>query len=666
MKYLLIDGQNLLYRAHFTKKLTDKKGNTVSGIFGVMRMTMNLLKKFSPDVCIVCWDLGRSKERLKLYPEYKANRDARDPQIKKDISRQAKICQSIFSNLPIRQVVVEGVEADDTIGILCEKLKGQKIVVSNDLDFVQLIGKKVSLYNPKREKLMTVGNVEKIIGFPVKHYVLWKCMVGDSCLCGETRIKLLSGGSIKIQDMNDSSGYWVYSFDVDNMKIVPAKATMSKLTRHVKTLYRVWFDNNKFVDCTSNHPFLMSDGKGYVCAENLSVGDSILPIYTRKAKRSYAYGSYEEVNQKFAVGRKWQLTHKMVAEHFTECSKRKRTIHHIDGNMSNNEPDNLVYVSDSEHMKIHNSVNDYSNVRKKWDDKVYKEKMRKCASTIGKRTGKANITKYNRSKKKLEEQSKRLKGLAEAGKHPFQRDDVRLASSKRYREIGLRLAREGKNVFQRDGFHKKLNSDPNIKIGQARGKIHKVYKLMLEHGLDPTDWKTSRDFLIGIGVVRKNCVKNPLRYFDTFDDIKLHNHTVTKIELLQNEKLIPVYDICVDKFNNFALESGVFVHNSDNIKGIKGVGEKTATKIILERLNGGPKRSITPEEQSILDRNKHLITIGALTTKKQMSLIKKMFISEKNKKPNVNSVRAQFAKLGFKSLYYNFDEWKRPLRKLKC
>jgi deoxycytidine triphosphate deaminase len=41
------------------------------------------------------------------------------------------------------------------------------------------------------------------------------------------------------------------------------------------------------------------------------------------------------------------------------------------------------------------------------------------------------------------------------------------------------------------------------------------------------------------------------------------NHSVVKIEFVEHEKPVPVFDITVDEHHNFALSAGVFVHNCD-------------------------------------------------------------------------------------------------------
>jgi len=182
MKHLIIDANNLLYRAHFVSKLTDEKGNRVSGIFNSIRMVQNLMRKFKPDSVVVVWDKGKSRARLAIFPEYKSQRDKnRKEQDVIDLQKQRLMLQKIFDYLPVKQVQLEGVEADDIIGWLVrEKLKGKKIIVSNDTDFIQLVDKKVNLFLPNKANLLTPLNVDKHLGFPAKHYVLWKSMVGDN------------------------------------------------------------------------------------------------------------------------------------------------------------------------------------------------------------------------------------------------------------------------------------------------------------------------------------------------------------------------------------------------------------------------------------------------------------------------------------------------------
>ena len=196
-KTLLIDANNLLYRAHHVSKLTNKKGERVSGAFNSMRMVSNLMKKFRPDRVVVAWDLGKSKSRLAIYPDYKQQRDKnRKEEDKIAIAKNKLILKKVFDHLPVEQIEVQDVEADDILWYLNEKIKGKKIIVSNDSDFLQLVDKKTSLFMPQAKPLWTKWdkkkkvvaksmvitpiNVDKFLGFPRKFYILWKSLVGDS------------------------------------------------------------------------------------------------------------------------------------------------------------------------------------------------------------------------------------------------------------------------------------------------------------------------------------------------------------------------------------------------------------------------------------------------------------------------------------------------------
>lgn len=178
---LIIDGSNLIYRAFHTNNLKNKKGERIGGAFGAVKMTLNLLKKFNPDICVMAWDAGRSPARLAKYPEYKAQREKqRKPEDVIDIKNNIKVCQEIFKHLPVRQIVVQDMEGDDIIGYLCCKLKGKKIIVSNDHDFIQLVKEDTSVFLPTVIKTITLENAQDFLGVPVDKYLIYKAIVGDT------------------------------------------------------------------------------------------------------------------------------------------------------------------------------------------------------------------------------------------------------------------------------------------------------------------------------------------------------------------------------------------------------------------------------------------------------------------------------------------------------
>jgi len=96
--------------------------------------------------------------------------------------------------------------------------------------------------------------------------------------------------------------------------------------------------------------------------------------------------------------------------------------------------------------------------------------------------------------------------------------------------------------------------------------------------------------------------------------------------------------------------------SSDNIKGIKGIGPKKANAIIINKSKYKKKLPINSEELEILNRNKYLISIGALLDDGYKDIIRNKYISEKYKTDfNYNKVEMIFKKLRFKTLLYDFD-----------
>ena len=182
--------------------MVDREGNKVSGIFNFSKMLNVLLVRFKPENCIVAWDVGKSI-RHKLYPEYKQGR--RSNHTKEDIQNiawQMNYCKRILKFLPVKQVGVDNVEADDVIGYLVGKLTGHKVIVSNDFDFIQLIDGKVSQYIPKRAITLTKSSVDAFLGFNHKNFLTYKCIMGDS----SDNIKGISGmGKVRTTNFMQSN-----------------------------------------------------------------------------------------------------------------------------------------------------------------------------------------------------------------------------------------------------------------------------------------------------------------------------------------------------------------------------------------------------------------------------------------------------------------------------
>ena len=191
-KVLIIDFMNMFLRHYVVNCSCDVNGEPTGGVIGFFNDINRLIAMFSPCKVVVCFDgkYGR-KRRLKMFDGYKAGRKSaglnrqyfEDSEIdrKENKHKQIEILKNLFLNMPFHCIDVETCEADDSIAYICEqKLLGmQKIVVSVDKDFLQLLSDEVSVYNPIRKKMLTVDNINEDYTVSIKNFIIYKALLGD-------------------------------------------------------------------------------------------------------------------------------------------------------------------------------------------------------------------------------------------------------------------------------------------------------------------------------------------------------------------------------------------------------------------------------------------------------------------------------------------------------
>jgi DNA polymerase-1 len=131
----------------------------------------------------VIWDGGRSEARVALHPEYK--RTVRREHVKErfeadDIWENIEGTQRLLRYLGIPQVKLYGVEADDLICMLADKMD-DVVIVSTDKDFYQLIDRNISVFDPMKAVLITEKNFSQVVGLPLTpaEYLEYHILLGD-------------------------------------------------------------------------------------------------------------------------------------------------------------------------------------------------------------------------------------------------------------------------------------------------------------------------------------------------------------------------------------------------------------------------------------------------------------------------------------------------------
>jgi len=117
-----------------------------------------------------------SKERrVSLDNRYKATRNSRPPEAYEEFNKMVSMVTAAFRSVGACSVVNDGVEGDDVLAYLCEKLDGKKIILTNDGDMAALLGPDVTMI--RKGELIEDNPIGP---FNVKFIRLYKTLVGDS------------------------------------------------------------------------------------------------------------------------------------------------------------------------------------------------------------------------------------------------------------------------------------------------------------------------------------------------------------------------------------------------------------------------------------------------------------------------------------------------------
>lgn len=189
-----------------------------------------------------------------------------------------------------------------------------------------------------------------------------------ACISLNSLIPLLNGSSktLKqlIEDHKNNVQNWTYSINEKTHEIVPGKIVWAGETRKNAQMVKVVLDDGNSVETTLDHKFIMRDGT-IKEAQHLQPNDSLMPLY-RKISTNKRHPGYEMIYD--PATEKYITTHKMVAEDIYKKEKQilqeqiKNTdnkflvIHHKDFNKKNNEPSNLKYLGNQDHLDLHASL----------------------------------------------------------------------------------------------------------------------------------------------------------------------------------------------------------------------------------------------------------------------------------------------------------------------
>lgn len=264
MKTLIIDGNNLIHRTYWTAKTQSQRTNTDTPdqinnfhIYFTLNAVFSYVTKFNPDKTIFVWDEKpdyQINERKTEFENYKGNRSSDSTP-----HQNNQAIKLILHHLGIPSIFPRELEADDIISYICNKFKGQKVIISVDKDFLQLVQNDTILYDPIRKKEYTLENFEVETGWSnVGDWMTAKCCMGDKSdnvpgieKFGKAKIKKWIDGEIYLNE--DQMAIYDRNFSLFNLgKVMTMEEECSYYQKQLDTT--VESNWSAFIDeCTARN-----------------------------------------------------------------------------------------------------------------------------------------------------------------------------------------------------------------------------------------------------------------------------------------------------------------------------------------------------------------------------------------------------------------------------
>lgn len=178
---IIIDGNNLLFRASFSiPAFENSEGLNIAAIHQTLKIIRSYAVGYNTKNVITAWDQkleydGSSSFRKELNEDYKQNRNKNN-----DVYKTTPYIIELLKYMGVPSMFPLRMEADDVISWLSQKVEGPITIITGDRDMLQLINERVSVFNPYQKKTYTLHNFEQEMEIPLKQFVLYKCILGDS------------------------------------------------------------------------------------------------------------------------------------------------------------------------------------------------------------------------------------------------------------------------------------------------------------------------------------------------------------------------------------------------------------------------------------------------------------------------------------------------------
>ncbi len=436
------------------------------------------------------------------------------------------------------------------------------------------------------------------------------------CFSGDTKVALADGRNLSFEELvaEQAEGKEHFCYTIcKNGTIGLERVQNARITKRNEEVIRITMDNGEAITCTPDHCFMLRDGS-YKMATNLMVDDSIMPLYRKHSditQPGITIDGYEMVLDPRSGS--WLFTH-VLADWYNRWQgvyslSDGDHCHHLDFNKYNNNPTNIQRLPRDEHLALHREhvgktlhrpevINKCLEIRQsseframmsermqepetrdilsaqarvQWADEEYKaymgQKWREFYASNDEYRAQNKIKlsqasrQYWSSQDNRCHQAERIRAYFQ--NNPDARKQQSLTAKTQWENVELRVWRSAKTSEQ---------WTPEFRA-KRKAALHQTYYQKSITALHNFVDDANRVDVESYNAHRIAVSDKTLLRFETFceryfegdldraiEAIQNYNHRIVSIELV--EERMDVYDIEVQHTHNFALASGVFVHNS--------------------------------------------------------------------------------------------------------
>ena len=184
-RIIIIDGNSLINRAYYAmaRPMITREGIYTQGIYGFLNMLSKIEEDYAPTHMAVAWDLKAPTFRHKEYDAYKAGRKS----MPAELAMELPIMKEILEAKGIKNLSVEGFEADDVIGTVSKMADDagmDTMIITGDRDALQLASDTVKVIITKKGitefELYDAEKMQERYQLTPSQFIDLKGLMGDS------------------------------------------------------------------------------------------------------------------------------------------------------------------------------------------------------------------------------------------------------------------------------------------------------------------------------------------------------------------------------------------------------------------------------------------------------------------------------------------------------